>query len=65
MTETRELRLPAELCDGVEKKFSTKFKSLDELLIFVLQELSHDDATRADEAEQHVIEQRLRELGYI
>jgi hypothetical protein len=65
MTETRELRLPAELCDEVEKKFAAKFGSLDELLIFVLQELSRDDATRADEAEQHVIEQRLRELGYI
>lgn len=65
MTETRELGLPAELCVKVEKKFAAKFASLEELLIFVLRELSRDDASRADEAEQHIIEERLRDLGYI
>jgi hypothetical protein len=65
MTETRELRLPVELCANVEKKYAAKFGSLEELLIFVLHELSHDDSSRADEAEQKIIEDRLRDLGYI
>jgi len=61
----REVQLPAELCAVVEKKFCGQFGSLEELLIFVLQDLSRDDAAQADLAEQHVIEERLRELGYI
>ncbi len=65
MTEMREVRLPAELCAAVEKKFAGRFNSLEELLIFVLNDLSADDASQADRAEQHIIEERLRELGYI
>ena len=65
MTDMREVRLPAELCAAVEKKFAGRFNSLEELLIFVLSDLSADDASLADRAEQHIIEERLRELGYI
>jgi hypothetical protein len=65
MTEMREVRLPAELCAAAEKKFAARFSSLEELLIFVLSDLSADDASQADRAEQHIIEERLRELGYI
>jgi len=65
MTEMREVRLPAELCATAEKKFAGRFNSLEELLIFVLSDLSADDASQADRAEQHIIEERLRELGYI
>lgn len=65
MTEMREVRLPAELCAAAEKKIAGRFNSLEELLIFVLSDLSADDASQADRAEQHIIEERLRELGYI
>lgn len=65
MTETREIRLPSELCAAIEKKFAQKFGSLEELLIFVLRDLSRDDAARADQAEQRLIEERLRDLGYL
>ena len=65
MTETREVRLPAELCDQAEKHFSGRFGSLEELLTFVLRELLREDAAKADEAEQKIVEERLRDLGYI
>jgi len=65
MTEMREVRLPAELCIAAEKKFAGRFNSLEELLIFVLRDLAADDAAHADRAEQRIIEERLRELGYI
>ena len=65
MTQLRHVQLPADLCVAVEKKFAGKFNSLEELLIFVLTDLSADDPSPADRAEQHVIEERLRELGYI
>jgi hypothetical protein len=65
MSEIREVRLPAELCIRAEKKFNPGFSTLEELLVFVLQELLREDAAQADEAEQKIVEDRLRELGYI
>jgi len=65
MTEMREVCLPAELCAAAEKKFSQRFSTLEELLIFVLRDLSRDEALQLDHAEQRIIEDRLRELGYI
>jgi hypothetical protein len=65
VTETRTVNLPAELCVQAEKKFGEKFGSLEQLLEYVLRDLLRDDAAQADEGEQRVIEQRLRELGYL
>ncbi len=65
MTEMREVRLPADLCAAVEKKFGQTFASLEELLTFVLRDLSRDDAAQFDQAEQRLVEERLRELGYL
>jgi hypothetical protein len=65
MTQMREVRLPAELCDAAEKKFAHKFGSLEELLAFILRDLLRDEAAQLDQAEQRMIEDRLRELGYI
>lgn len=65
MTEIRAVRLPADLCAAAEKKFDRRFGGLEELLAFVLQELVRDDAFQADQAEQNLVEQRLRELGYL
>ena len=63
--EVREVRLPAELCRDAERRFAPRFGSLEELLVFVLRELLRDQATQMDQAEQQVIEQRLKDLGYI
>ncbi len=65
MTEMREVRLPADVCAAAEKKFVHVFGSLEELLVFVLRDLSRDEAASADQAEQRLVEERLRELGYL
>jgi hypothetical protein len=64
-SEVRDVRLPAELCNDAERRFAGRFGSLEELLVFVLRELLRDEATHMDEVEQRVIEQRLKDLGYI
>jgi hypothetical protein len=65
MAEMRDVRLPADLCGSAEKKFGHVFNNLEELLIFVLRDLSREEASSADQAEQKLVEQRLRELGYL
>ncbi len=65
MTETRVVKLPEELCAAAEKAFAGKFKSVDELLTFLLRDLVGGEAIQADEAEQRLVEERLRELGYL
>jgi len=64
-SEVRDIRLPAELCNDVERCFAARFASVEDLLVFVLQELLRDQAAQMDQAEQRVIEQRLKDLGYI
>ena len=65
MPETRTIGLPAELCDRAEKKFGQRFGSLEELLTFALSELLREDAEQADRKEQLMIEERLKDLGYL
>ncbi len=64
-SELRDVCLPAELCNDAELRFAPRFGSVEELLVFVLQELLRDQAAQMDQAEQRVIEQRLKDLGYI
>ncbi len=64
-SEMREVRLPVDLCGEAERRFGARFGSLEELLVFVLRELLRDQAARLDQSEQRVIEQRLKDLGYI
>jgi len=63
--EMRDVRLPADLCAAVEKKFANTFSGVDELLIFILRDLLEDHSSQADVAEQRLVEERLRELGYL
>jgi hypothetical protein len=65
MTEMRDVQLPADLCAAAEKKFGHKFSTLEEFLTFVLSDLLREEATEADQAEQRLVEERLRELGYL
>lgn len=65
MTEMRTVNLPAELCTRAEKRFGERFGSLEQLLEYVLRDLMRDDSARVDEVEQQMIEQRLRDLGYL
>jgi len=65
MTEIRVVRLPEELCAAAEKVFGGKFKTLDDLITSLLRELVGGEALQADEAERRLVEERLRELGYL
>lgn len=65
MSESRELRLPHDLCAAAEKKFAARFQNIEELLTFLLQELVRADTQDLDRADQAVVEQRLRDLGYM
>jgi len=61
LTEMRTISLPAELCTLAEKKFG----SLGPFLEYVLRDLTRDEAAVKDEEERRIIEERLRELGYL
>jgi hypothetical protein len=65
MSESRAIHLPADLCVAAEKKFGGAFRSVDELVAFLLQELIRGDTLDLDRADQAVVEERLRDLGYI
>jgi hypothetical protein len=65
MTDERVVRLPEELCAAAEKKFERTFTSIEDLLVFVLRDLLREDVAQLDAAEQQLVEERLRELGYL
>lgn len=65
MNETRTVSLPANLCARAEKMFGDRFGNLEQLLEYILRDMVSDAAEQADEAEQRILEQRLRELGYL
>jgi hypothetical protein len=64
-SELRSLQLPSTLCERAEQRFGARFGSVEQLFTFVLQELLRDDAAQMDQSEQRIIEQRLRDLGYM
>ena len=59
-TPLRQVSLPDDLCVAAERRFG----NLEEFLTFVMKELLRDEAA-LDQNEQRLIEERLRELGYI
>lgn len=63
--KTQFVELPADLCLQAERKYGQHFKTLSELVIFVLNELLCDRAQQLDHSEQDLVETRLKELGYI
>jgi hypothetical protein len=65
MTGKRQISLREELCASAEQKLGARFESLESFLEYMLQELVRNDAEEFDKAEQSVLEQRLRDLGYL
>jgi len=65
LTQYRTVRLPEDLCAQTEKWLAGRFDDLESFLSFLLQELARDDGSKLDQAEEQLVEQRLRELGYI
>jgi hypothetical protein len=66
MTESsRQVSLPEDLCSEAEELYRKRFPSLEELIVFLLEEVTRQDAVRLDQEEQRIIEKRLKDLGYI
>jgi hypothetical protein len=65
MSECREIRLPSDLCAAAEKKFGGQFHDVNELVVFLLEELLRRDTSDLDKADQALVEQRLKDLGYL
>jgi len=65
MTEYRSLRLREDLCAQAEKWMAGRFENLESLITVLLQEISAADARKFDAAEEEMINQRLRDLGYL
>jgi hypothetical protein len=65
MVDMRAINLPADLCLAAEKKFAGRFGDVEELLAFLLREVTLEEAGKLDKAEQRMIEERLKDLGYI
>jgi hypothetical protein len=62
----RELRLPAELCRAAEERIKgTSFRTVEDLLTFVLRDLTSRRGAQAEEQERKLVEERLRDLGYL
>jgi len=59
------VQLPSSICEAVEKRYGSRFDNIEAFLVFVLKELTNDNALKADEAELHLVEERLRDLGYL
>jgi hypothetical protein len=57
--------LPEELCARLEKEFGKPFASFEDLMVFVMQKLTQEQAAQMDEADLKILEQRLRDLGYM
>jgi hypothetical protein len=66
MNSWRDLRLPAPLCEAMEKQIKgSQFATLEDFLTFVLRELTSRNGAQLDEQERAAIEKRLRDLGYM
>ncbi|HEV7219318.1 MAG: hypothetical protein ACHP8A_14730 [Terriglobales bacterium] len=63
--ELRNLSLPFDLCKAAEEKYGNRFATLEQFLTHVLEHLVRDDAAKMDLEEQRIIEERLKDLGYI
>ena len=60
-TPARQVSLPDAMCVAIERKFG----NLESFLTFVMNEVLRDQAAVLDQNEQRIVEERLRQLGYL
>ncbi|HEY7098193.1 MAG TPA: hypothetical protein VH437_15810 [Terriglobales bacterium] len=63
--ETIQVRLPQELCNEVLRQFGSRFADIEEFVTFVLHECVRAEALKMDEQEERILQNRLKDLGYI
>ena len=61
----KTVQLPEDLCREAETWLKGKFDGLESLLVFLLQEIVKDPGSQLDRQEEEIVQQRLRDLGYI
>lgn len=61
----RSVRLPEELCAQAEYWLKGRFENLEALITFALQEIIKEEGSKLDQEEEELVQQRLRDLGYI
>jgi len=61
----RDVKLPADLCAAIEREWGATFATLEDFLVFVMKELGAVESAGMDEAEERLVEERLRALGYV
>jgi hypothetical protein len=64
-TSLRQVALPADLCHEVEQAWGKRFPDLEDLIVFLLREITRPEPMLLDRQEQRVLEERLRDLGYL
>ena len=65
VNQCRTVQLPDALCADAEKWLAGRFESLEALISFLLQEIVKDEGSKLDQREEEIIQQRLKDLGYI
>ncbi len=65
MPASRTVQLPEDLCVAAETWLHGRFPNLETLLTSFLQEITQHDGAKFDESEEQMIEQRLKDLGYM
>ena len=59
------MQLHEELCVRAETWLKGRFDSLEGLLSFLLEEIIKEEGAKLDQREEDIVQQRLRDLGYI
>jgi len=65
MAQYRTIQLPEYLCVRADAWLNGRFENLAELLNFLLEEIMSEDGAKLDQAEEDLVAQRLRDLGYL
>jgi hypothetical protein len=65
MIALRQVSLPEGLCSAAEALYGKRFPTLEKLIVFLLEEITRQDAIRLDQEERRIIEERLKALGYL
>lgn len=62
----KTIQIPEELYETLDKKLSdSTFKSVEDFCVFILQSYLDKENNQTTGSEQKIIEERLRNLGYL
>ena len=61
----RQVNLPTDLCEAAERQYGGQFADLEELLTFMLRYVTKPEVERLDRTELEIVQQRLKDLGYV